>query len=347
VLEPVSILDFGSYLPGSAIGADFFLDEEARARPLADSPLFRPPALRHHVARDERAAEMIERAARPMLDRLDLGANRELDIIITNVLLPDIPITGAGAEVAQRIDCSPDWIIDLHNGGCASFAYMLKLASAIIGSGSARSALLCNVQNAAGQVYMQSELRKLAGSALPGDGCGVAYLRTGEESPVLAVETHNDPRCALDMDMAFSDGRKYWEPGTSQMSARFDPAKSQAIVERGNRLIPELVSRLCERIGVSPHDIDVLVTNQPNRLFLRNWRKTLDIEPERHLDTFDRFGNLYGAGVPVTLDWAVRAGKIRHGDLVVLAGFAHAGDFAAAAALRWRANAPAASPIPT
>jgi 3-oxoacyl-[acyl-carrier-protein] synthase-3 len=139
----------------------------------------------------------------------------------------------------------------------------------------------------------------------------------------------------MDLGPATQDGRRYWEPGSGQLDVRFDEAKGGEIIERGNRLVPDMVAELCTSIEVEPADIDVLVTNQPNRIFLRNWRETLGISQERHLDTYDRFGNLYGAGVPVTLDHAAREGALREGDLVVMAGFAHAGDFASAAALRW------------
>jgi 3-oxoacyl-[acyl-carrier-protein] synthase-3 len=141
------------------------------------------------------------------------------------------------------------------------------------------------------------------------------------------------------MDMARADGTEYWEPSSSQAMISFNQERFREIIDRGNRLVPEIVRDLCARIDVSPEEIDVLVTNQPNRIFLGKWREALAIDPRKHLETFDRFGNLYGAGVPVTLDHAVRDGDIRPGDLVVLAGFAHAGDFAAAAALRWQGTA--------
>lgn len=97
-----------------------------------------------------------------------------------------------------------------------------------------------------------------------------------------------------------------------------------------------MISDLCGRLGVATADIDVLVTNQPNRTFLRNWREALQLPPERHLNTFDQYGNLFGAAIPITLDHAIRAGQVKDGDLVVLGGFAHAGDFAGAAAIRWQ-----------
>jgi 3-oxoacyl-[acyl-carrier-protein] synthase-3 len=338
-MSGVSVIAFGSYLPGAPIAVEQLeIDGDADSKGIA--PLLRPPTTRHHVARGERAAEMVERAARPMFDRLGLEPSTSVDLIITNTLLPDTPITGCGAEAAQRLGCAPEWIVDLHNGGCGSFPYMLRLAEAILASGSARSALLCNTQNIAGQMFMQPKTRRLRQSSGPGDGCGVAYVVAGDASPVLGVHTHNRPSDADDMRLWMADGRRYWEPGESEMTVQFDEQKTREIIERGNRLVPAVVAELCERIDVRPSDIDVLVTNQPNRLFLRTWRRALGIDSERHLDTFDRFGNLYGAAVPVTLDHALRAGDIRGGDLVVCAGFAHAGDFAAAAALRWQTAAP-------
>lgn len=331
----LSIVDLGSYLPPNAVDVEAFLGEGV-ADPLAGNPLLRLPATRHHVARDERAAQMVANAARPMFERLQLESASNVDALITNVLLPDIPITGCGEEVSALLGCRPQWVIDLHNGGCASFPYMLKLTQALFDSGAARSAMLCNVQNTAGQVFAQTDVRAQRHAAVAGDGCGVAYVVAGEGSPVLAVETRSDPPRAGDMGLALADGRKYWETGASQIDIQFDATKFQDIVARGNHIVPEIVQSLCATIGVPAHDIDVLITNQPNRMFLRNWREALGVPAERHFDTFDRFGNLYGAGVPVSLAHALREGRVHDGDLVVVAGFAHAGDFAAAAAVRWR-----------
>jgi 3-oxoacyl-[acyl-carrier-protein] synthase-3 len=329
----MGIVDLGSYLPAGEVGLDFFFGEAPV--PLGRSPLLRPPAVRRHVARDERASDMVERAARPMFGRLGIEPDGNVDLLVTNVLLPDLPITGCGAEAAARLGCTPEWILDVHNSGCGAFPYMIKIAQALMTAGSARTALLCNVQNAAGQVFAQSEVRQRNHAVTSGDACAVAYLRAGEGSSVLGVATLNNPSWAADMGLALSDGRKYWEAGTSQLDILFDEENAKDIIERGNRLVPAAVRDVLAQIGAAPADVDVLITNQPNRLYLRNWREELGIEAKRHLDTFDDVGNIYGAGPPVTLEWAVRTGRVRPGDLVVVAGFAHAGDFAAAAAIRW------------
>ena len=327
----------GTYLPPTEVGLDFFFGDEPV--PLARSPLLRPPDTRRHVRRSDRASEMIERAARPVFERLGIEPDGNVDLLVTNVLLPDIPITGSGAEAAARLGCNPPWIIDLHNGGCGSFPYMLKLAKALVDAGEARTALLCNVQNAAGQVFSQSEIRRRDHALTSGDACAVTYLRAGEGSTVVGVAVRNTPTSACDMGLDLPDGREYWEAGESQVDIHFEEANAKEIIERGNRLVPAVVRDLLEKIGAGPDDIDVLVTNQPNRIFLRNWRQELGVPPERHLDTFDELGNLYGAGAPVTLAHALRDGRVRPGALVVVAGFAHAGDFAAAAAIRWEGAA--------
>lgn len=100
-------------------------------------------------------------------------------------------------------------------------------------------------------------------------------------------------------------------------------------------MVPEVALTVCDRIGIPSTDLDALVTNQPNRIFLRNWRDALQLPKEKHPDTFDECGNLFGVGIPHTLDQAISEGTVQTGDTVMLAGFAHAGDFAAAAAVRW------------
>ncbi|MEV8020006.1 3-oxoacyl-[acyl-carrier-protein] synthase III C-terminal domain-containing protein [Streptomyces sp. NPDC086554] len=334
-MQPVGIVDFGSHLPENVVTPEFFLDEHAPADPLGNLPLFKVPPTRHHAARDDSAAEWIEKAARPVFERLGREPAGNVDILITNVLLPDELFTGIGAQAAHRLGINPEWIVDLHNGGCASFMYMVRLAQKIMADGSARTALIANVQNIAGRMFAQPDVRKRSHAAVPGDGCGVAYLEAGGPSPVLGVRTRSIPEYALDLGLKTPDGRKFWEPGTGQMDIEFDKNKTTEILERGNTLVPELVQELCSDIGESATDIDVLVTNQPNRIFLKNWRDALGLDAKHHLDTFDRFGNLYGAAVPITLDQAARAGDLHEGDLVVMSGFAHAGDFAAASAVRW------------
>ncbi len=336
-MNAVSLLDVASYLPGDPVGTEYFT-RYARSDRMARNVMFRAPTHRHHVAADESAVDMADRAIAPLIERHGTTTIADIDVLITHTQLPDLPALGCGADLARRLDMGPEVILDIHNGGCAAFIHMLELARTILSTGTARTALIVTTQNSAGQIFTQPDVRMLAQAAVPGDGCGVALLGISDRAPILGVETCHHPEFAGDVAAESDPPRKYWAPGTGQLRIAFTPSKVATVFTRGNRLVPEVAAAVCERIGVTSADIGTFVTNQPNRLFLRNWRDALELAPEQYPDTFDECGNLFGAAIPVTLDVENRAGRIPNGSLVLLAGFAHAGDFAAAAAIRWGAQ---------
>ncbi|MEU1995435.1 3-oxoacyl-[acyl-carrier-protein] synthase III C-terminal domain-containing protein [Nocardia gamkensis] len=335
-LPPVSLVDVSSYLPGEPVGTEYFT-QFARSDRMAKNVMFRAPKGRHHIARDETAVDMVERAVAPLIERNGADAIAEVDVLLTHTQLPDNPVLGSGPEVARRLGIRPSYVYDLHNGGCAAFVHMMAMARMILQTTSARTALIAASQNCAGPVFTQTEIRKLAQAPVPGDGCGVGLLRKDDSAPILDVECRTYPEFAGDMEFSTNGERKYWEPGEGQGCVSFTESKVTKVFARGNRLVPEVALAVCDRLGVRGRDVDTFVTNQPNRLFLRNWHDALELPAQRHPDTFDSCGNLFAAGIPVTLDVENRAGRLANGSLVLLAGFAHAGDFAAAAAVRWGA----------
>jgi 3-oxoacyl-[acyl-carrier-protein] synthase-3 len=329
-MTAVSLLGVASALPAAVVTNDFFAAGAGARR-----GMFTAPTTRRHVGPDETAAETIARAATRLFAKLALEPARDVDLLFTNVTVPDQPFTGCGAEVAERLGLRPRRVIDLHNAGCVSFIYMIDLAWAILSATGGRGALLCNVQNAAGRVFAHPEVRLSSQAPVPGDGCGVGYLAASDVSPVLSVVQRCQPEFARDMAVAAKDGRRYWEPGTSPITVAFTDERVAAIINRGNRVVPEIVAAACDEAGVRVRELKLLVTNQPNPIFLRNWREALGLAPGVHHDTFDRYGNLFGAAIPINLEDAVAQGKLAPGDLVGLGGFSHAGDYAAAAVIRW------------
>ena len=331
-MPDLSLLAVSSYLPERVVDNAFFAQGTSARR-----GMFTAPSTRRHVSPEESAVDMIEKAARRLIERQRLDPARDIDLLFTNVAIPDQAFTGCGAEVAARLGAHPRWIIDLHNTGCVAFLYMLDLAQALLPGGGARSALLCCVQNAGGRLFSQPGVRTKSQAPIPGDGCGVGYARTGDpSSPLLSLVQRCQPEFAADMRAISDDGRRYWEPGPSPISIAFTEARVASIIQRGNALVPELVRLACAQAGVAVRDLDVLVTNQPSPIFLRTWREALELRPGVHHDTFDRLGNLFGAGIPMNLEDALESGQLRPGSLVCMAGFSHAGDYGAAAVLRWQ-----------
>ncbi|HEY5840848.1 MAG TPA: ketoacyl-ACP synthase III family protein [Mycobacterium sp.] len=334
VVTPVSLLDVSTYLPGEPIGVEYY-EQFAGSDELRDNLMFRAPRHRHHVAPDETAIDMVERAAQGVIDRHGHDVVAGADVLITHTQLPDMPFYGGGGGMAHRLGMKPRFVIDLHNGGCAAFVLGLQLARQLLASGEGRTAVVAVAQNAAGQVFDQKTVRRKAQAAVPGDGAAVGLVAVSDASPILGVECRTYGEYAGDMTISMDPPRKWWQPGPGEGCIGFTESKITKVLARGNRQVPEVALAVCDRIGVRSADVDLLVTNQPNRVFLRNWREALELPAERHRDTFDECGNLFAAGIPVNFDRAVSDGQVKPGDLVLMAAFAHAGDFAGAAAIRW------------
>jgi 3-oxoacyl-[acyl-carrier-protein] synthase-3 len=330
----ISLIDVATYLPENRLSAEWYA-RYAETDDMSDSPMFRPPDYRHHAGEDESNVDMIERAAAVLAGRHGPEVLGDVDVLLTHSQLPDLPILGAGGEVAHRLGLNPKMIIDVHNGGCASFVLMLEMAGRLLAGGAGRTAMIAVAQNAAGKIFEQKQVRKLSQASVPGDGAAIGLVTLSDTAPVLDIECRYYGQHATDMTLAADPPRRWWAAGPGEGYVGFNEGKIIKVLARGNRQVPDVVRTVCGRIGVKPGDLDLLVTNQPNRLLLRNWSEALGIAPERHRDTFHECGNLFAVGIPVNFEAAVSDGQIAAGDIVMMAGFAHAGDFAAAAAVKW------------
>ncbi|WP_051159019.1 3-oxoacyl-ACP synthase III family protein [Tsukamurella sp. 1534] len=332
------IVGLASYLPENRVSADYFREfADADSRTLTSNPMFAPPAFRHHAAPEESNVELMCAAVDRLREQVGSDAIERADVILTHSQLPDLPVVGCGGDVARRLGVRPTLVLDLHNGGCAAFMLMLHLVRTMAAAGTARSALLLTATNAAGNVFTQDRVRNLPQAAIPGDGAAAALVVAdpgvgGIEVRNVTVAQHSE--YAGDMTAAVDPPRRYWEAGEGQLHVGFTESKIAKVLARGNRLVPEVALQAAAAGGLTGPQVGHLVTNQPNRTFLRNWREALELPPERHPDTFDECGNLFAVGVPHTFATALADGRIAPGEDVVLAAFAHAGDFAGSALVR-------------
>ena len=171
----VSLTDVSTYLPGEPIGAEYYA-QFAESDELRDNVMFRAPAFRHHVAPEESAIDMIERAAQGLIERHGEDVIEGADVLITHTQVPDMAFYGEGGGIAHRLGMRPSWVLDLNNGGCAAFVLALNVARQLLSSGAGHTALIAIAQNAAGHVFDQAGVRRKAQSAVPGDGAAVGLV---------------------------------------------------------------------------------------------------------------------------------------------------------------------------
>lgn len=328
----IKLVDIVTSMPAKIIHNDFFGEAELREK----NKMFSGTNERRHLERSENAADLMASGIKLLKARNpeDFKSDTDIDMILTNVSLPDECFTGCGAVVNKKAELKAKYIIDLHNTGCVSFIYLLELAETYMASGKIKNAIICTAQTAAGRVFGQEDVKNLAQAAIPGDGCAVALVSKDKGHSFLSFQLDNFPSFSEDMFGNY-DGSKWWEARTKTGKIDFSEDKTAKIVARGNKLVPESVYRICDQLKLKITQLNYLITNQPNKNFLRNWREAVLMKEEQHLHTFEKYANLFGAGIPVTLAEAIENKKFKEGELICLAGFSHAGDYSASTILEW------------
>ena len=326
----ISLIDIEELMPANIIYNDYFGEEEIRRT----NRMFSGTNERRHVGRNDLASDYLSMAAQKLIERLGLNVTTDIDMIVTNVSIPDEPFTGCGAVINKKIGSKAKWILDMHNTGCISFLYLVDLVHTYMLSKKVKHAIICVAQTAGGRIFGQEDTRQMAQAAIPGDGFAVAYVTNSEDRPFLTFEFENYPDFSEDMKTSCK-GRHWWESREASGSIDFNENKSAMIIARGNKTVPKMIKKVCQNMEIKHTEIDYLITNQPNINFLRNWREAISLPEEKQLQTFDKFANLFGAAIPVNLAIFMKNKTIKKGDLICMAGFSHACDYSGASLIRW------------
>lgn len=217
----VSIVGYESCMPEREVGNDFFDIDPKRLK----RGMFAGAHLRRHVDQ-ETCSEMLAQATEKLIDRLSLDAATDVDLILTNIGLGDQFFSGHGLILAKMIGARPKFIYDLENTGCISFVYMAQLAHMLMQQGVVRTALIGCMQAAGGRIYAHPDLRDKPQASIPGDGCGVAYLSAGGESPILSIETRSYPEYSEDMETVYPRWQELVGAGNRSVQREIRPVQN-------------------------------------------------------------------------------------------------------------------------
>ena len=187
-----------------------------------------------------------------------------------------------------------------------------------------------------GRSSTRPTVRGKAQASVPGDGAAVGLVTLSDESPILDVECRTYGEYAGDMTLAVGPAAQVVAARDRARAASASPrARSPRCWRGATGRCPRSPTRCATESACKPKDIDLLVTNQPNRVFLRNWRDALELPKERHRRHLRRVRQPVRRRHPGQPGPRHLRRQLKKGDVVMMAAFAHAGDFAGAAAVRW------------
>jgi 3-oxoacyl-[acyl-carrier-protein] synthase-3 len=280
---------------------------------------------RHVAAEGETTADLAERAARNAMEAAGVTA-AELDLIIVGTTTPDQVFPNVGCIIQERLGANGCAAFSVE-AACSGFVYALGIADKFIRTAAAKTALVVGAETLS-RILDWSD-RSTA--VLFGDGAGAVVLCADETPGVLSTHLHADGRYG---DLL------YFPTGVSK-GMRPVGVDGNAVHMKGNEVFKVAVNTLGRIVdetlvanGMDKGDIDWLIPHQANIRIIQATAKKLDMPMERVVLTVQDHGNTSAASVPMALDVAVRDGRIKAGDLLLLEAFG--GGFTWGSALvRW------------
>jgi 3-oxoacyl-[acyl-carrier-protein] synthase III len=279
---------------------------------------------RHFAVDGQTTSDLATEAARRALETAGI-APEQLDLVVCATLTGDTPIPSTAVWMQRKLEiAAPAFDV---NAACAGFSYGMSTATAFIESGQAETVLVAGAEILSRVMNFQDRTT----CVLFGDGAGAVVLTRSQEPGVLGSVLGADGRSAE--ILIIPGGGSAQPPSHESLEARQNTIHMPNGREVFKRAVVEMANacrQLLEKSGYTPDDVDLLIPHQANSRIMIAVAERLKIPQERAVVDVESVGNTSAASIPVALDRAWRAGRVRTGDLVLLTSFG--------AGLAWGAN---------
>lgn len=263
---------------------------------------------RHFAAEGVDASDLAVEAARHALEAAGCTP-ADIDLIVVATSTPDMVFPSTACIVQRKLGVPGGAAFDVQ-AVCSGFVYGLTVADALIRTGTARRALVIGAE-----VFSRLlDFKDRTTCVLFGDGAGAVVLEASDTPGLLASTLDADGRQVgiLCTPGTVSGGRVLGEP-----LLRMD---GQAVFKLAVGVLEDAARKVLAQAGRSPEDVDWLIPHQANIRIMQMTARKMRLPAEKLVATVDRHGNTSAASVPLALDEAVRDGRVRRGDTVLLEG---------------------------
>ncbi|TMK37775.1 MAG: ketoacyl-ACP synthase III [Actinobacteria bacterium] len=326
VTRHATITGVGSSLPPRLVPNTWFeaqidtTDEWIRSRTGIEA--------RHFADDDVVTSDLAVDAAQIALRTAGIPAE-QLDMIVCASVTGDTPFPATAVWVQEKLGLScPAFDV---NAACAGFSYGLAAATAFVEAGMADTVLLIGAE-----VFSRIlDISDRQTSVLFGDGAGATVIQASERPGIEGTVLGADGTAA---EILLLPGGGSREPASAETVAasrhRIQMPNGREVFKRAVTEMAAACREVLEKNGHSPDDVDLLIPHQANARIMVAVAERLGIPLERAVVDVAEVGNTSAASIPIALDRAYRAGRMKEGDLVLFTSFG-AGLTWGATAMRW------------
>lgn len=285
---------------------------------------------RHIVEPGVATSDLAAVAAGGALREAGVTADR-IGFIVVGTTTPDTIFPSTACNLQAKLGATNAWGFDL-GAACSGFTYALTMAAQMVGTGAVDYAL------AVGADVMSSiiDFTDRATCVLFGDGAGAVVLAAAAEGePHIIDFLHEiDGTGGPSLCMPAGGSRMPASHDTVERRLHYVKQDGATVFKFAVKKNEEICRSLLERNELTPGDIDLFVSHQANRRIIEAAAERLELDPSKVIINLDKYGNTTAGTIPLALADARAAGRLRHGDLVLLASVG-AGFTVGSMLLRW------------
>ncbi len=285
---------------------------------------------RHIAAPGVATSDLGKEAALAAITRAGLTP-RDIEVIVVGTVTPDMMFPSTACLIQQKIGAPNAWGFDL-SAACSAFTYSLTTASQLVATGAYEHVLVV------GADVMSSILDYTDRSTcvLFGDGAGAVIVSPAGDGQGAILDFEHEIDGSGGPALCMPAGGSLRPPSHETVDQRLHYVKQdgRAVFKFAVRKTEEIARRVLERNNLRTNDLDLFVSHQANRRIIAAAAENLELDPDKVVINIERFGNTTAATIPLALDDAVCAGRLKKGDLVLLASVG-AGFTVGAVLLRW------------
>ena len=301
----------GSYLPPHRLtNAELVAELAAKGLETSDEWIVERTGIkaRHFAAPDVTSSDLGLEAAKRAIEAAGLQA-ADIDLIIVATSTPDMVFPSAACILQHKLGIAGCPAFDIQ-AVCSGFIYALTVADAMIKTGAASKALVVGAE-----VFSRIlDFSDRTTCVLFGDGAGAVVLEASETPGILASDLHADGKHVgiLSVPGHVSGGQVLGSP-LLQMDGK-------AVFKLAVSVLESAARATLAKANLTEADIDWLIPHQANLRIMHSTAKKLKLPLEKLIVTVDQHGNTSAASIPLALDEAVRSGKVKKGDILMLEG---------------------------
>ena len=326
-MRSVGIVGTGSYLPENILtNADLEKFVDTNNEWIISRTGIRE---RHIAPKDMPVSELCYQAGLRALEDAKITPE-EVDLIIVATMTPDYAFPATACLVADRLGAINAAAFDLE-AACTGFIFAVATASQFVATGMYKTVLVIGGETMSKILNWDDRSTCI----LFGDGAGAAVLQPVKEGFGFL---------SFDLGTDGSGGKLLSQPaGGSKCPASLETVgknmhtlqmEGREVYKFAVKIMGDVSVKVLEKAGLTKDTVDLFIPHQANTRIVDAAVKRLGISPDKVVVNLDKYGNMSAASIPVTLDEAIKEGRINEGDIIVMVGFG-AGLTWGACVLRW------------